>query len=186
VTSPPTEFRDRPLRRAPSIVLVHTGDGKGKTTAAMGVVLRGVARGWRVLVIQFVKSDEWRSGEADVLERLGVEWHTMGDGFTWEVEDLGRSAELTRVAWELAKSAIAGGQYDLVLLDEVTYPITWGWIDERDVIATLAGRPEQVNVVLTGRDATDGVIAIADTVSEVRNVKHAFDQGIRAKKGIDY
>ncbi len=126
---PPTT-RERPKTvRAPSVVLVNTGDGKGKTTAAMGVVVRALARGWRVVVIQFVKSGRWHSGEVRLLSDLGAEWHTMGDGFTWEVDDLDHSAELAQIAWRLARAAIESGDYDLVLLDEITYPINWGWLD---------------------------------------------------------
>ena len=183
---PPTEKLETPTRRAPSLVLVHTGDGKGKTTAAMGIVLRSLARGWRVLVVQFLKSGRWNSGEARLLAELGAQWHVMGDGFTWEVEDLDHSAELARLAWEFARQAILSSEYDLVLLDEVTYPINWGWIEEAQVIETITGRPCRVNLVLTGRDASQALIEVADTVSEMRNVKHAFDAGIRAAKGIDF
>ena len=183
---PPTEPPERKLRRAPSLVLVHTGDGKGKTTAAMGTVLRALARDWRVFVVQFVKSGRWHSGEVRLLTELGAEWQTMGDGFTWDSDDLDRSAEMAREAWLRGREAIASGEYQLVLLDEITYPINWGWLDGNDVVAAITKRPPPVNVVLTGRDAPAELIAIADTVSEVRNVKHAFDAGFRAAKGIDF
>jgi cob(I)alamin adenosyltransferase len=186
MTTPPTETPAPKTRRAPSIVLVNTGDGKGKTTAAMGTVLRALARGWRVCVVQFVKSGRWHSGEVRLLSELGAEWHTMGDGFTWEVDDLDHSADLARAAWQLARAEIDSGAFDLVLLDEVTYPINWGWIDEEEVITTITGRPAKVNIILTGRDASAGIISVADTVSEMRKVKHAFDAGIRAAKGIDF
>ncbi len=185
-TTPPTKRPERPLRRATSLVLVNTGDGKGKTTAAMGTVLRALARGWSVCVVQFVKSGRWHSGEVRLLSGLGAEWHTMGDGFSWESDDLERSAEMAREAWALGKRAINSGEFNLVLLDEITYPINWGWIEERDVLATIGGRPPQVNLILTGRDAPEAIVGIADTVSEVRKVKHAFDDGIRAAKGLDY
>ena len=185
-TEPPTERPAPKTHRAPSIVLVNTGDGKGKTTAAMGTVLRALARGWRVCVVQFVKSGRWHSGEVRLLSELGAEWHTMGDGFTWEVDDLDHSAELARAAWQVARDAIVSGTFDLVLLDEVTYPINWGWIDQGEVITTIKGRPATVNVIITGRDAPPGVVEVADTVTEMRKVKHAYDQGIKAKKGIEY
>jgi cob(I)alamin adenosyltransferase len=185
-TEPPIE-RPRPkTRRAPSIVLVNTGDGKGKTTAAMGTVLRALAREWRVCVIQFVKSGRWHSGEVRLLSELGAEWHTMGDGFTWEVDDLDHSADLARAAWEVASDAITSGNFDLVLLDEVTYPINWGWIDEDAVVATITRRPAKVNVIVTGRDAPSAIVGVADTVTEMHKVKHAFDAGIGAAKGIDF
>jgi cob(I)alamin adenosyltransferase len=186
MTTPPTTRPERKLRRAPSLVLVNTGDGKGKTTAAMGTVLRALARNWAVCVVQFVKSGRWHSGEVRLLSTLGAQWHTMGDGFTWESDDLDRSAEMAREAWALAKEAIASGRFNLVLLDEVTYPVNWGWIDEDDVVTTITTRPAHVNVVLTGRDASAPIVSLADTVSEVRKVKHAFDAGFRAMKGIDF
>lgn len=186
ITEPPTDRPERATRRAPSLVLVHTGDGKGKTTAAMGIVVRALARSWRVCVVQFVKSGRWHSGEVQVLSSLGAEWHMMGDGFTWDSTDLEHSADLARAAWTLAVKAIGSGDFDLVLLDELTYPVNWGWLDEVDVVEAIRSRPDKVNVVLTGRDASAGLLAVADTVSEVRKVKHAFDAGIRAAKGIDY
>ena len=171
---------------ARSLVLVHTGDGKGKSTAAMGVALRALARGWRVLVVQFVKSGDWRSGEQAMLERLGADWRAIGDGFSWDSADMEASAGLAREAWAAADAALAGGTHDLVVLDEVTYPMTWGWIDTEAVVAAIAGRREGVHVVATGRDAPEPLVEAADTVTEMRNVKHAFEAGILAKRGIDF
>jgi cob(I)alamin adenosyltransferase len=184
--TPPTERPGPTLRRAPSQVLINTGDGKGKTTAAMGMALRALATDWRVCVVQFVKSGKWRSGEVRLLSELGADWHIMGDGFSWESDDLDASADMARAAWTFARNSITSGEFQLVLLDEVTYPINWGWIDEADVATTIASRPEHVNVVLTGRDAPPGLVTIADTVSEVHKVKHAFDAGIRATRGLDF
>jgi cob(I)alamin adenosyltransferase len=178
--------RKPPLRRQRSVVLVNTGDGKGKSTAAFGVVLRGVAHGWRVSVIQFVKSDKWKVGEEEVCRRLGVEWARTGDGFSWLSDDLERSAALARAAWALARETIAAGEHRLVVLDEITYPIAWGWIDGAEVARALLERPEQVNVVATGRDAPPELIEVADTVTEMRKVRHAYDRGVRAKRGIDF
>jgi cob(I)alamin adenosyltransferase len=175
-----------PLRRQRSVVLLNTGDGKGKSTAAFGVVLRGVARGWRVSVIQFVKSDKWKVGEEEVCRRLGVEWARTGDGFSWLSDDLERSAALARAAWELARETIAAGEHRLVVLDELTYPINWGWLDGAEVARVLRERPEQVNVVATGRDAPPELIEVADTVTEMKKVRHAYDRGVRAKRGIDF
>jgi cob(I)alamin adenosyltransferase len=167
-------------------VLVATGDGKGKTTAAMGTALRALARGWGVCVVQFVKSGKWNSGEVRLLKDLGAECHTMGDGFTWDSDDLERSAEIARSAWELAMEAISSGRYELVVLDEVTYPINWGWVDVNDVVSAISGRPEKVNVFLTGRDAPTALVEVADTVTDMHNVKHAYEAGILAAKGIDF
>jgi len=185
-TDPPTTAPPRANKRAASIVLVATGDGKGKTTAAIGTALRALARGWAVCVVQFVKSDKWNSGEVRVLSDLGAECHTMGDGFTWDSDDLERSAEMARSAWELAKEAIASGRYELVVLDEVTYPVNWGWLDGDEVASAISGRPDKVNVFLTGRDAPASLVEVADTVTDMHNVKHAYEAGIVAAKGIDY
>jgi cob(I)alamin adenosyltransferase len=185
-TDPPTTAPPRANKRAASIVLVATGDGKGKTTAAIGTALRAVARGWAVCVVQFVKSDKWNSGEVRVLSDLGAECHTMGDGFTWDSDDLERSAEMARSAWELAKEAIASGRYELVVLDEVTYPVNWGWLDGDDVVSAISGRPDKVNIFLTGRDAPQSLVEVADTVTDMHNVKHAYEAGILAAKGIDF
>lgn len=183
---PPVEAPARAERRVPSLVVLHTGDGKGKTTAAMGIAMRAAGHGKRVAVVQFMKSGQWKSGERLAAERLEVDWSVIGDGFTWESEDLERAAEIARDAWAEAATRIAGGVYDVVVLDEVTYPLKWGWVPTADVVATIVGRPAHVSVVLTGRDAPAELRAIADTVSESTNVKHAFDDGVAALKGIDY
>jgi cob(I)alamin adenosyltransferase len=174
------------LRRAPSLVLVNTGPGKGKTTAAMGVVMRGVGRGWPVAVVQFLKSGNWRTGEEKVCRQLGVDWWAMGEGFTWDSADLTQDQALAAAAWAHAKTLITAGDHQLIVLDEVTYPINWEWIDIADVVATIVARPEHVNVICTGRNAHQDLIDIADTVSEIGVVKHAYKAGIRAKKGIDF
>jgi cob(I)alamin adenosyltransferase len=175
--------------RAPrqrSLVLVNTGDGKGKSTAAFGVVMRGVARGWRVCVIQFIKSDKWKVGEEAVGRQLGVEWLKGGDGFTWESPDLDQSRGRAVAAWALAAATIAGGEYELVVLDEVTYPVNYGWLPLEDVLGTIRTRPEHVNIVATGRNAPEQLVELADTVTEMRKVKHAFDRGVRARRGLDF
>ena len=179
---PPAPSKVRPR----SLVLVNTGEGKGKSTAAFGVVMRALARDWRVCVIQFIKSDKWKVGEEKIARQLGVDWLKGGDGFTWESPDLDKSEGRAAAGWQLAAAAIAGGDYRLVVLDEVTYPMNWGWIDIDDVVTTIRDRPAKVNVVATGRDAPEALIDVADTVTEMRKVKHAYDRGIVAKKGIDY
>jgi cob(I)alamin adenosyltransferase len=175
-----------PLTRQRSLLMVNTGDGKGKSTAAFGVVMRAVARGWRVSVVQFVKSDRWKVGEEEICRRLGVEWAKTGDGFSWLSDDLERSRALAVAAWELARETIAAGEHRLVVLDEITYPINWGWISCDEVVRALLDRPEQVNVIATGRAAPAELIAAADTVTEMTKVRHAYDRGIRAKRGIDF
>ena len=172
--------------RQRSLVLVNTGDGKGKSTAAFGVVMRALARDWRVCVIQFIKSDKWKVGEEKLARSLGVDWLKGGDGFTWESPDLEESAGRARAAWLLAAAAIEGGEYELVVLDEVTYPLTYGWLDVGEVVAAIRDRPERVNIVATGRGAPPELVEVADTVTEMVKVKHAFDRGIRARRGIDF
>lgn len=179
--------REKPEpRRVASLVLVNTGHGKGKSTSAFGTVLRAVARDWRVLVVQFMKSGKWHVGEEAVCRRLGVQWWTIGDGFTWESDDLDRSADIAREAWKAAEAALAGGEYDMVVLDEVTYPVTYGWVEADRVYAAIRDRAAHTNVICTGRGATDELVDLADTVTEMRLVKHAYASGVRAKRGIDF
>ena len=183
---PLTAPASKPLRRATSLVLVNTGDGKGKSSAAFGVMGRAWARGWEVCVVQFVKSGKWQSGEHKLAQHLGIEWQSLGDGFTWESTDLDETAAKGRHAWEVARQKITSGDFQLVILDEMTYAVNYGWIDADDVIEVIRSRPEKTNIIITGRDAPSGIVEIADTVTEMRPVKHAYDQGIRAMKGIEY
>ncbi len=186
--TPPTDHvvqRDR-ARHVESLVLVNTGDGKGKSTAAFGTILRALARDWPVAVVQFIKSGDWRVGEQDLLTQLGAQWWAMGDGFSWDSEDLDESEALARAAWDQARTAITSGDYRLVVLDEITYAMNWDWIDADEVIATIHDRPETTSIIATGRDASAALIEVADTVTRMDNVKHAFDQGILARRGIDY
>lgn len=183
---PPTEPPARGTTRAPSLVIVNTGDGKGKSTAAFGTAIRAVARGWRVAVVQFLKSGDWSVGEERVSRELGIDWWALGDGFTWDSENLEESEAIAREAWESARRHVSSGEYQLVVLDELTYPVNWGWIDVSDVVSVIRDRPESVNVIITGRDAPVQLIELADTVTEMRKVKHAFDKGITARRGIDY
>jgi cob(I)alamin adenosyltransferase len=174
------------VTRADSIVLVNTGHGKGKSSAAFGVMGRGWARGWTVGVVQFIKSPKWKTGERKLADHLGIEWHTMGDGFTWESDDLDETAAKGRHAWSLARDKLSSGDYDLVILDELTYAVSYGWVPATEVVEALENRSPKTNVVITGRDAPAEIVDAADTVTEMRKVKHAFDTGITAKKGIEY
>ena len=182
----PTHAPARATRKAPSIVIVNTGDGKGKSTAAFGILMRAVARGWKVCVIQFIKSEKWKTGEREIATRLGVDWWTIGDGFTWDSHDMERTEAVAREGWRVAREKIASGEYGLVVLDEVTYPMNWGWIPTADVVSAIESRPPNVNIVATGRDAPPELIDVADTVTEMRNRKHAFDSGVKAIRGIDF
>jgi cob(I)alamin adenosyltransferase len=172
--------------RVESLVLLNTGDGKGKSSAAFGVMSRGWARGWRVGVVQFVKGGKWQTGERKLADHLGIEWHSLGDGFTWESTDLDETAAKGRHAWEVARDKLASGDYDLLILDELTYSVTYGWVPVEDVVAGVTNRAPKTNVVITGRNAAPELVELADTVTEMRKVKHIFDTGVKAKKGIEY
>jgi cob(I)alamin adenosyltransferase len=183
---PPAEGPERRTERVASRVLVNTGDGKGKSSAAMGVMLRAVSAGWKVAVVQFLKSGKWHTGEEAAGKALGVDWWSLGDGFTWDSKDMDRTEAIAREAWLAAAGLIRDGEHRLVILDEVTYPMNWGWIDTADVIEAIRTRPSDVSIVATGRDAPAELREIADTVTEMRAEKHAFDAGIVAMRGIEF
>jgi cob(I)alamin adenosyltransferase len=173
--------RDKPL------LIVLTGHGKGKSTSAFGMLLRSWARGYRCGVFQFVKSGKWKVGEAKAAAALGgIDWEKMGDGWTWISRDLEESAERAREGWAEVKRRIADERYEFLLLDELTYAVKYGWIPEDEIVSTLRDRPGFQHVVVTGRDAPQGLIDAADLVSEVTKVKHPMDQGIRAQQGIEW
>ena len=182
----PLEGPPRATRKVASVVIVNTGDGKGKSTAAFGTVMRAVARGWRVCVIQFLKSDKWKVGEQKAATSLGVEWWTLGDGFTWDSRHMERTEAIAREAWAFSKEKILCGDYGLVVLDEITYPMNWGWIPTSEVVEVIRSRPASVNIIATGRDAPEELVELADTVTEMRKQKHAFDSGVRAIRGVDF
>jgi cob(I)alamin adenosyltransferase len=184
---PPVEDpRPDGLRNAPSLLIVNTGNGKGKSSAAFGVMIRGVARGWRVAVLQFIKSGDWKVGEESIGRQLGVDWQALGTGFTWDSANLDNDKALAQQSWATARAVIEAGEHDLVILDELTYLMNWAWIDAAEVITVLRDRPPKVNIIVTGRDASQELQDIADTVTEMREIKHAYNSGIRAKRGIDY
>lgn len=137
-------------------------------------------------VVQFVKSGKWKTGERKLAEQLQIEWHTLGDGFTWESKDLDKTAEVGRHAWAKAKQMLESDNFQLLILDELTYAINYNWIDVEEVTAAIKSRGKNTNVIITGRNASDQLISIADTVTEMLNVKHAYDQGVKARKGIEY
>ncbi|HTX01111.1 MAG TPA: cob(I)yrinic acid a,c-diamide adenosyltransferase [Acidimicrobiales bacterium] len=185
-TSIPRHLEKPPRRRVQSVVLVNTGDGKGKSSAAFGVMARGWARGWRVGVVQFMKSGTWQTGERKLAAHLGIDWWTLGDGFTWESSDLDESAAKNRHAWQVARQKLSSGDYDLLILDELTYVVNYGWLPVEEVTGGIAGRSPSTNVVVTGRDAPPELVELADTVTEMRVVKHAYSTGVAAMKGIEY
>ena len=167
-------------------MLVNTGHGKGKSSSAFGVMARGWARGWNVAVVQFVKGGKWKTGERKLADHLHIEWHTLGDGFTWESTDLDETAAKGRHAWEVAAAKLSSGEYQLVILDELTYAVNYGWVSAEDVVTSLRNRAPRTSVVVTGRDAPAEIVNIADTVTEMRKGRHAYDQGMGAINGIEY
>ncbi len=176
-------------RREPSqgLVILYTGEGKGKTTAALGLVLRAWGHGMRCCVIQFIKSEQGRWGETLAAEKLGIPWHAMGAGFTWRSQDLAQDRRKAEQAWALAQAEIASGQHDLIVLDEFTYPLRFGWLDPDDVTAWLRlHKPPELHVVITGRGAVDALVELADLVTEMVEIKHPFAEGMAAQRGIEY
>ena len=184
---PPTDDpRPDGLRVAKSLVVLNTGDGKGKSSAAFGVALRARARQWPVAVVQFLKSEDWVTGEQLMAESLGIDMWSLGDGFTWDSDDLSKDEAEAKEAWRHGRQIVESGRYRLVVFDEITYPLNWGWLDAQEVAATFENRPAGVSLVLTGRDAPAWMVEMADTATEMVKTKHAYDSGVVAKKGIDY
>src|SRR5512133_1283189 len=170
------------------LIIVHTGHGKGKTTAALGLLLRSWGRGMRACVIQFIKNETAQFGEHKAAKKLDIEFISSGDGFTWLSKDLDESAARARRGWEIAKQKIASGDYQLIILDEMTYCFNYGWLDFAEVRHWLMkNKPAMLHLVITGRHASDELIAFADLVTEMTLIKHPFEeQGIRAQAGIEY
>lgn len=168
------------------VFLVNTGNGKGKSSAAFGLVARALGHGRKVAVVQFVKSRS-DTGEEAVLRSLpGVAWHVMGEGFTWETQDRERDAAAARAAWEVARGYLADPAVGLVVLDEMTYAFKYGWLDLTPVLAAFAARPPMQHLVVTGRAAPPHLMAAADTVTEMNLIKHAFQAGVQAMPGMEF
>jgi cob(I)alamin adenosyltransferase len=175
-------------RRKKGLVIVNTGDGKGKSTAAFGVMTRAWGRGMHVCVLQFMKHENAHFGETRAALRMGIEMIAMGDGFTWRSRDMDETAAKALHGWSRAQEKILSGQYDLVILDELTYVFAFGWLDVQEVVGWLREhKPEMLHIVITGRAAPPELIEYADLVTEMRLIKHPLlDQGIRAQAGIEY
>ena len=170
------------------LLIVHTGKGKGKSTAAFGMVFRALGHGIKVAIVQFVKG-RWQTGERVALERFGdlVTINTMGEGFTWETQDRQRDLAAARAAWETAKRLIAAGEHKLVLLDELNIVLRYDYLPIAEIVAFLRDdRPADVHVIVTGRNAKDELIEIADLVTEMEMIKHPFRSGVKAQKGIEF
>jgi cob(I)alamin adenosyltransferase len=169
------------------LLIVNTGDGKGKTTAALGMVLRSWGRGFRICVIQFIKAETGQWGEIKAAKKLGIEWHATGDGFTWTSKDMDETTACALYGWEMAKEKIASNQYDLIVLDEFTYALQFGWLNTSEVLEWLRlNRPPSLHLVITGRSAPEALIEQADLVTDMQPIKHPFDQGILAQPGIEF
>ena len=168
------------------LVIVNTGKGKGKTTAALGVALRAWGRGMRVIVLQFIKHSTANFGEQRAAKKMGLEMRAMGDGFTWRSQDLDKTADLAVAHWEDCKEIIASGDYDVIILDEFTYPMHYGWVDTNEVIEVLKNRPEMLHIIITGRNAPEELVEYADLVTEMQVVKHPYQKGIKAQPGIEF
>ncbi|WP_371373254.1 cob(I)yrinic acid a,c-diamide adenosyltransferase [Thalassotalea aquiviva] len=167
------------------LMLVITGNGKGKSTSGFGTVARAVGHGLKASVVQFIKGN-WDCGERNLLEQHGVSFSVMATGFTWETQNKEADTMAAQTTWQDAKALLADNSIDLVLLDEITYMVAYGYIDLDDVVNALNNRPEHQHVILTGRGCHRKLIEMADTVSEVQSIKHAFDNGIKAQAGIDW
>ena len=169
------------------LIIINTGHGKGKSTAAFGLMMRARGRGMKVGGVQFIKGETSRFGEHIALADLGVELIPAGRGFTWTSHDLDVDAARAQAGWQTACRMIDSGEYGMLLLDEITYPIRYGWLDVTEVIEALARRPDGMHVILTGRDAPAELIDFADLVTEMREIKHPFrDRGLKAQKGIEF
>ena len=167
------------------ILIVFTGNGKGKTTAAFGTVTRAIGHGSRAVVIQFING-EWPNGEKNLLQQHGVEFQVMATGFTWDTQNRQTDTEAAQLVWQHGKRMLADPQLDLVVLDELTYMISYDYLNLSDVVTALKQRPAGQTVIITGRGCHRDLLEMADTVTEMRPVKHAFDSGIQAQQGIDW
>ena len=175
-----------PVKKRKPLVIVYTGHGKGKTTAALGIVFRAWGRDMSVVMLSFIKTKTSNYGEERAARKLGIEMIPLGGGFTWLSKDLEKDKALAQECWALCKEKIGSGRYDIVILDELTYPLNFGWLDMDEVLQVLRSRPNDLHIVITGRDAPQSLIEFADLVTEMREVKHPFQQGVKAQPGIDF
>jgi len=168
------------------LFILNTGNGKGKTTAALGILMRAYGRSMKVIMLQFIKHKDKRFGEHIAAERMGVEIVPLGDGFTWKNDDVERDRQLARECWEICQDKLLNSDYDVVILDELTYALTYRWLSVDEVLAAIALRPEWMHVVVTGRDAVPALVDAADIVTEMMEIKHPFRKGIVGQMGIEF
>lgn len=176
-----------PRSKRRGLVLVNTGDGKGKSSAALGVAFRALGWNWKVCIIQFIKG-KWTTGEKRICEALplNIELHSLGDGFTWDTQNPQQDIQTTESIWAFAEEKINSGRYDLIILDEINYVFSYNYLSVDPVIETLKKRPSWMHVICTGRDAPAELTEYADLVSEIKMMKHPFKQGIKAQRGIEF
>jgi cob(I)alamin adenosyltransferase len=180
------EHRRRQDRHSQSLVIVNTGDGKGKTTAALGLLLRAWGQNMGVVMLHFLKAQTGNWGEVKAARKLGVEIIPLGDGFTWLSKDIEQDRLLAQQCWRRCRELIESDRYDIVIMDEMTYCFKFGWLDLTEVLEVLARRPPNLHVVITGRDAPEELVEFADLVTEMREVKHPYRRGVKAQKGIEF
>lgn len=178
-------MKSRDRRRG--LVIVNTGDGKGKSSSAFGMVFRAAGWGLKICVIQYIKG-QWQTGEQKAAERFdNIEWHALGDGFTWDTKNPQQDIETSRAIWQLSQQKIQSGDFDVVVLDEINYCCGYNWITGQEIADFIAAyKPAWQHLILTGRNAAPEVVAIADTVTDMTMVKHAFQQGIKAEQGVEF
>lgn len=181
------EANIRQAKGKKGLVIVNTGNGKGKSTAAFGLMTRAWGRGMRVAVVQFIKSDS-AFGEQRAAEKMEIDWVSSGDGFTWTSDDIDETAALARHGWSQAQERISGGEFDVVILDEFTYVMNYGWLDSAEVLSWIKeNKPPMLHLIITGRDARPELVEFADLVTEMVEVKHPYaEQGIRAQPGVEF
>lgn len=169
------------------LVIVNTGDGKGKTTAALGLLFRAWGRGMKVCMLQFLKNEHAKYGEIKAAEKLGIEIKPTGDGFTWRSKDMDETTARARHGWKMAQEKILSGNYDVIILDEFTYPLHFEWVDTEETINWLKeNKPPMLHLVITGRNAPKALLEFADLVTEMKEVKHPYQEGVQAQPGIEF
>jgi len=178
---------EKKQKKEKGLLLIFTGNGKGKTTAAIGMAMRAAGHGLKICFIQFIKGS-WKYGELEAVARFPeyIDFHVMGRGFTWKSDDLEKDRALAGNAWEKAKEVIASGAYDMVILDEFTYLLTYEMIERKEALEFLRNKPDNLHVVVTGRNADPALLEIADLITEMKAIKHPYKQGIKAQKGIEF
>lgn len=186
MAGPQTPPSDKPTKRK-GLIIVHTGEGKGKTTAALGLAFRALGYGYKILIVQFIKG-AWHYGELDAAKRFEglLEIRPMGEGFTWNTKDPERDRRKAQEAWEYGRRAALSGKYHMVIFDEINYVMKYDYLPVKEVVKFLGEKPADLHVILTGRDAPAELIELADLVTEMREVKHPYKQGIKAQKGIEF